>query len=142
MAYLEVRPSDDDIAASRVSLWEKDYNDHSTADPRWGEDGYGGAYITGDPKNPGKTYVVADTPGVRQAIKANRLVLISSNAQPVQPAPIVAAAVTPAPTPEPVVTPPTPSEPIQQSDTPPQTPADSTDSTADAQPSGGSKKGK
>lgn len=132
MTFLEVRPSDDDIAASRVSLWEKDYNDHSTADPRWGEDGFGGAYIVGDPKNPGKTYVVADTPGVRVAIKSNRLVLMSSNAQPVTP-----VTVTPQPTP-----PTPPAEPIQPSDTTP--PVDNSapaDSTPPAD-SGSGKKGK
>jgi hypothetical protein len=86
MGFLLVRPSDEDIAASRVAFWEIDADDHSKADPKWGNGtlaDYGGAYITGNPKNPKATYVIAETKAALRAIKDGRLVLLSNNAEPV-----------------------------------------------------------
>lgn len=72
----KVRPGDEEIASSRVAVWDQ-ATIHVEVDKRWAV--FGGAHIVGDPANPGAEYVVAATPGIDDAVRARRLVVIDTD---------------------------------------------------------------
>lgn len=73
MTVLKVKPGADEDANGLVALAEVN-KAHIAADPRWKE--YNGCFIAGDPENPGKEYVIADTTDARVAARNGRIVII------------------------------------------------------------------
>jgi hypothetical protein len=78
---LIVKPGKEEIKRNQVAIWEPDDPDgaHAKADPAW--ELLGGAFVAGDSANPDKTYRVADTAAVRDAIRKERLVLVEEVAE-------------------------------------------------------------
>jgi hypothetical protein len=75
---LIVKPGKEEIKRNQVAIWEPDHI-HAQVDPKWEE--LGGAFVAGDSANPDKTYRVADTSAVREAIRKERLVLVEEVAE-------------------------------------------------------------